>query len=291
MFKKRDMKVIGDPHPSMKELRYRRGFTLIELLVVIAIIAILASILFPVFARARGRARQASCQNNLKQIGMGFAQYMQDYDERTVPLYYANGPYFQYWFGRRLATDTEYDMANGLLQPYMKNAQILDCPDANELPLGATALPIAYGMNFRILGVTGVLGATNMGIPSSAISAPSETVAFADGARYQSGAASRFWQVTPPGQSMISTQYPTAHGRHFGFTNVLWLDFHVKAMKVSYPGTSANSIGGKTKNIGDIVHPDYPADGASTGGGTICSKDQNGFCKSDYYFSVVKPNN
>jgi prepilin-type N-terminal cleavage/methylation domain-containing protein len=60
----------------------RRGFTLIELLVVIAIIAILAAILFPVFARARENARRASCSSNMKQIGLGFLQYTQDYDER-----------------------------------------------------------------------------------------------------------------------------------------------------------------------------------------------------------------
>src|SRR5471030_86040 len=59
----------------------RRGFTLIELLVVIAIIAILASILFPVFARARENARRASCMSNLKQLGLGYLQYAQDYDE------------------------------------------------------------------------------------------------------------------------------------------------------------------------------------------------------------------
>ncbi|MDH7569634.1 MAG: prepilin-type N-terminal cleavage/methylation domain-containing protein, partial [Armatimonadota bacterium] len=62
--------------------RRERGFTLIELLVVIAIIAILAAILFPVFARARENARRSNCASNLKQIGMGIRQYSQDYDER-----------------------------------------------------------------------------------------------------------------------------------------------------------------------------------------------------------------
>src|SRR3954462_9321456 len=64
------------------KLDRKQGFTLIELLVVIAIIAILASILFPVFARARENARRSSCQSNLKQLGLAFAQYTQDYDER-----------------------------------------------------------------------------------------------------------------------------------------------------------------------------------------------------------------
>lgn len=63
----------------------RRGFTLIELLVVIAIIAILAAILFPVFARAREKARQASCQSNIKQIVLGAIMYTQDYDDSVPP--------------------------------------------------------------------------------------------------------------------------------------------------------------------------------------------------------------
>src|SRR5438094_4972769 len=90
-----------------------KGFTLIELLVVIAIIAILAAILFPVFARARENARRSSCQSNLKQIGLGMAQYTQDYDE-TYPIMPYNGG-----AGPGLGA---------YLDSYIKSSQIWRCP-------------------------------------------------------------------------------------------------------------------------------------------------------------------
>ncbi|MFO7946053.1 MAG: prepilin-type N-terminal cleavage/methylation domain-containing protein [Armatimonadota bacterium] len=102
----------------------RKGFTLIELLVVIAIIAILAAILFPVFARAREKARQSSCLSNMKQIALGHLMYAQDYDERTVPcLGYFNSdnldpPRIQWWYMR--------------LDPYVKNEQIFYCPSISD---------------------------------------------------------------------------------------------------------------------------------------------------------------
>jgi len=95
----------------------RRGFTLIELLVVIAIIAILAAILFPVFARAREKARQASCSSNLKQIMLGTLMYAQDYDER-----------FHGWITRCWNAGTNDDSAPVKLQPYIKNRQLFGCP-------------------------------------------------------------------------------------------------------------------------------------------------------------------
>src|SRR6188472_4028670 len=99
-----------------KNMTYKSGFTLIELLVVIAIIAILASILFPVFARARENARRSSCQSNLKQIGLGIMQYTQDYDEK-YPEFNPSG------LGWAAAT-----------QPYLKSTQILQCPSEKTGP-------------------------------------------------------------------------------------------------------------------------------------------------------------
>lgn len=99
----------------------RRGFTLIELLVVIAIIAILAAILFPVFARAREKARQTSCLSNIKQLSLGMNMYAQDYDE-TLP----RGAH---------SVDNSWDGADDstwrlMLLPYVKNTQIFQCPSA-----------------------------------------------------------------------------------------------------------------------------------------------------------------
>lgn len=117
--------------------RAKGGFTLIELLVVIAIIAILAAILFPVFARAREAARQSSCASNTKQCNLAVLQYVQDYDEKFPPSRYElansdptkNKPDIGWgpWIKRNNGWEK-------LVQPYIKNTQIFKCPSASDAP-------------------------------------------------------------------------------------------------------------------------------------------------------------
>ena len=119
------------PKPS------RRGFTLIELLVVIAIIAILAAILFPVFAKAREKARQITCDSNMKQMGLGFLQYQQDNDERFMPSDY----YGQGWAGD--------------VYPYEKSGGIYGCPDDPTSVSTAGDSKVSYAANTNIVGSGG----------------------------------------------------------------------------------------------------------------------------------------
>lgn len=146
----------------------RRGFTLIELLVVIAIIAILAAILFPVFARAREAARKAACQSNLKQIATGFMMYTQDYDEMMPPWTanaagrYPGGLFSLQW------------MYPNLVGPYIKNGVdpstgalggVFACP-STKAALGTIANTYAY--NYYVLGGLSILSTANRPAPYDA---------------------------------------------------------------------------------------------------------------------------
>jgi prepilin-type N-terminal cleavage/methylation domain-containing protein/prepilin-type processing-associated H-X9-DG protein len=168
----------------MKKLyrtRSDHGFTLIELLVVIAIIALLAAILFPVFARARENARKTSCISNLKQVGLAFLQYTQDYDERFPSV------------GKSAVANLGAEGWALTVEPYFKSAQLLQCP--SELrkpnyvtsPYNATSYYTDYYYNSNLsytpTGAKESDGTTNlvMGIHTSKLKFPSSTVILGDG--------------------------------------------------------------------------------------------------------------
>jgi prepilin-type N-terminal cleavage/methylation domain-containing protein/prepilin-type processing-associated H-X9-DG protein len=210
----------------------RRGFTLIELLVVIAIIAILAAILFPVFARAREKARQASCQSNLKQLALGMLMYVQDYDERFAPERTWNG------------SGTEWHW-HEKIYPYVKNVQIYTCPSRpgggnltiSPTPPGGNAwwatatfsgVNVGYGYNFW-------LGWNQRGAALAVIQGPSWCMMFGDNAHPAHACCgpcqrTQFANVcatycNPPADLWTN---PGNYTRHSGGSNIAFVDGHVK---------------------------------------------------------------
>ncbi len=208
----------------------RKGFTLIELLVVIAIIAILAAILFPVFARAREKARQSSCQSNLKQIGLAFMMYVQDYDERVFP--YANGGG---WIGDNIAptltwaSSTQQLYWGNYLEPYSKNRQIWRCPSAGAVDTYSglnteKVLNSSYGLNGYVENDT-----------IAVVNSPSEYIVAHDAFEARMDNNGDMYCVQT-GQTINLTQHRFSpsrlreYWRHNDSSNVLWFDGHVKTL-------------------------------------------------------------
>lgn len=199
---------------SQRRIRTSFGFTLIELLVVIAIIAILASILFPVFARARENARRSSCSSNMKQIGLGLLQYTQDWDER-LPV--------------------RADAANSwrtFIMPYVKSTQLFSCPSNKSNKSMADALiPISYSCNRNVIGNPG-----NPGLKLSAVASASQLISIAENmegtAELSFGRAG--FGIPANGQGLFAG--------HLGMSNYLFVDGHVKShrpLQTIAPGSSS----------------------------------------------------
>lgn len=191
-----------------------RGFTLIELLVVIAIIAILAAILFPVFARARENARKANCLSNCKQIGLGLMQYIQDYDE-TLPIIGWNTGDGAVWPNGTFSASNPWHMR---IYPYIKNTGVFNCPSATYKWQGEVSTGIKYGANGTLMSVTPPCS-------MASIQRPADTVAIAD----SDGPASYcVFQACYTGPS--SARYLGV--RHSEGCNFIFNDGHAKWVKV-----------------------------------------------------------
>lgn len=210
---------------------HRNGFTLIELLVVIAIIAILASILFPVFARARENARRTSCQNNMKQMTLGMMQYVQDYDEHFGFSGCGCGD-FPAQCGLTDAVDGK-SWAN-MVQPYVKSTQVFKCPSDSR---GAT-FTMSYGPNALLGGSTSASVAPSTAKSLAAITSSTRTIMWHEAkysvATYNTIQCHMYW-------ARALTESDVSHDRHLEGTNFSFVDGHVKWYKVTVAGGDPQS--------------------------------------------------
>ena len=202
-----------------------RGFTLIELLVVIAIIAILAAILFPVFARAREQARKSTCISNTKQMAMAVLQYVQDYDEKFMYAYL--NPPGTWWYVA--------------CAPYLKNTQVLRCPSKNGT--------VDYGYNMDYLGYSwGTAGTQTPGVSLASIQSPAEMVMLCD-----SNSSYSFYGGRMSGSNAVydtnsyngwdpANPQPGAAKRHSDGACYAFVDGHTKWLASSYVRGAGVSI-------------------------------------------------
>ncbi len=207
----------------------KRGFTLIELLVVIAIIAILAAILFPVFARARERARQTACLSNAKQMGLAVMMYAQDYDE----VYPARQRPLEHPFEINGYTHSSAILWYAAIWPYFVNTDIFNCPSARDVVWrGQYTGNTRYGINTMIAG-------NNTAYSMAEIVRPAETIIIGE-SDWTRSTADHGWSNS---WMLHATPHPSRFipQRHNNGANIIFCDGHAKWVPISldpnYTGT------------------------------------------------------
>lgn len=208
-----------------------RGFTLIELLMVIAIILILAAILFPVFANAKSAALKTQCTSQIRQLGISWHLYADDYDDQSVPSYYPSP-----LTGIEISWDFSDGNQPGLLFPYTKSALIAKCP--SFMGESWSRLYTGYALNASYIGGdywSGIEPANR-----SQISSPSETVLFADAGFGQPVRANNY--LRSPSDSLFVAG--KVHFRHNGFANLVWADGHASSWSKRFNTAEYESVVG-----------------------------------------------
>lgn len=243
----------------------RTAFTLIELLIVIAIIAVLAAILFPVFATAREKARQTTCASNEKQLGLAMMLYIQDYDE-TFPLVYydevASSPTYNHWMpGDSSGT---YTASFTLYLPYAKTPRIYHCPDypnagatvylTTSYTYSAQNPDETYAINGYICSYGGSSAIEPSPLTMSKVNAPSQTIAYAESVPTIANPTTiaTSWSQIFSATSPIRIGFPHSQG-----ANLLFCDGHVKWLPqalISANTTACGQLWGRTGVNGNYVY-------------------------------------
>jgi len=238
--------------------RRNQGFTLIELLVVIAIIAILAAILFPVFAQAREKARQTTCASNLKQLGLGEMMYAQDYDQHYLP-----------WWGDGVTKGQGW---SSILMPYVKNEQLFTCPSdgisrgknkkRSYTMNGDWYSPDQRGLSRSYTTDKGT-GPPLGGYSESEVEQPANTIMFCDRWEANNFLLGQGWSVSASECHLHQGTGNTGLNNHMDATNFSMADGHVKWIN----RTTANMWRRVKLPDGDVRDTGYKQ---TSGSGSLC---------------------